>query len=355
MHGGVAADERALMEALLRDGYGVPANHITRIDQGSTNANFVVRTLDTSFLLRRYARPGQSPWATQSHRREAMLYEHGVLVYAQERGIPCIAPLPDRHGETLVEADGDAYALFPYVVSQRPTLPREVIGARAARLLARYHRVMEDYPVTSQRPGWGLAGELASWFHVASLGVSRVPDLLAWLTEAPGDSDAHGYAREQAARIADLVRYVGDRHPAQAYARYPVIVNHGDYILKNIGETECGLVLYDWDCCVRELRVYDLAMLVGYTGGEEHTARNIDPRIARSVVQAYRETASMSVEELALVPYMLVAFRLRFLLNNLGRLMTTGSCRPTLRRDLEGMRWLCDHERAIVAMLTATA
>ena len=342
------------LSPLLRTRFGVKATGFTQVGRGCTNANFAVHTDGGTFFLRRYSRWGESRWATQSRDREAILFEHRVLAYAQARGIPCIAPIPDRDGETLVELDGDAYALFAYIETERPSAPREAIGPQAARLLAQYHGVMEAYPGTAQRPGWGYAGKLTDWFRMSYLGVGRVEELLQRVAALRGDGEAHPYARHHAADIASLVREVRDRFPAEAYRAHPVIVNHGDYILKNIGVRGDGLVLFDFDCCVRELRIYDLAMLVGYTAGEEHTAREMDSRVARLMVAAYRNGAPMADDELALMPYMLIAYRLRFLLNNLSTLVETGSVPLVLlRRNLEGIRWLQAHEGEIIAMLTA--
>lgn len=111
-------------------------------------------------------------------------------------------------------------------------------------------------------------------------------------------------------------------------------------------------MLFDFDFCVRELRIYDLAMLLGYAGGEEHTGRNMDPRIVAQIVTSYRQRAYLSTEELSLAPDVLMAFRLRILLGNVGILRSTGHYPLALiRRNLEALRWLAQHRQALRDML----
>ena len=333
--------------------YGIKPIHVESIQKGSTNTNYAIDSAAGSFLLRRYALPQESAWNRIVCTRETVQYEHDVLRYAAENGIPCIVPVENRAGTTITELDGRLYALFPYVATQpyRPACAER--GAREARLLARYHTVMERYPVTEQRPGWGYASQLGVWFHQNQVGIGTLDEILAWIESLEPIDDTHAYVRRNASCIRDLVELAHDRTFQTAYAEYPLVVNHGDYIAKNLGTRESQLVLFDFDACVRDLRIYDLALLVGFTAGEAHTARNMDAQIARNIVRAYREIAPMTDGELSLVPAMLVAFRLRLLMGNLGILRSTGSYAPDLlRRNLEGMRWLMDHRRAIVSMLT---
>jgi Ser/Thr protein kinase RdoA (MazF antagonist) len=334
--------------------YGIQAIRIERVEQGSTNSSHIVEGDTGRFFLRRYARPEESGWNRILCTQETIRYEHALLRYAAENGIPCVPPMANAAGNTVTEVEGRYYALFAYTAAEPYRPPRSAQGIREAELLARYHNVMERYPVTRQRQGWGYAGRLRAWFHENQRGIGTVDEILAWAGALDPNNEAHALLSSNAAYIRELVDMLDDEFPEELYAQGPLVVNHGDYIPKNIGVRDEGLVLFDFDFCVRELRIYDLAMLLGYTAGEEHTGRYMDAQVAANIVRAYRERAYMTADELCLAPYMLIAFRLRILLGNLGILKSTGSYPPALlRRNIEALRWLAEHRPKIVEMLRA--
>jgi Ser/Thr protein kinase RdoA (MazF antagonist) len=331
--------------------YGIEITRIEPGDEGSTNANLILNSVAGRFFLRRYSKPREAGWNRIIRTRETIRYEHDVMRYAAQHGIPCIPPIENIEGDTVTEHDGRFYALFPYIATE-PLRPSGAKGIEEARLLAKYHNVMLHYPVTRQRPGWGYAGRLPDWFHENQIGIGTVDEILDWLDELSPVDEVSDYLRRNAPHIRDAVAMLGDEFPEDVYRTCPIVVNHGDYIFKNIGVTDGRLILFDFDFCVRDLRVYDLSMLLGYTAGEAHTARDIDARVARRIVGTYREFADLSTEELRLVPYMLIAFRLRIFLGNLGILRSTsGYPLLLIRRNLEGIRWLMEHRRDISRML----
>lgn len=303
--------------------YGLEATGIEPFLKGHTNTQFIIKTQHGKFFLRRYSKPQESGWNRIVRTEETILFEHDVLRYASDHGIPCIPPIKNNEGNTLTKVGDRFYALFPFVEADEYAPPTSEKGIRAAKLLAEYHEVMKNYPITRQRPNWGYAGKLAEWFHHNELDIGNVDEILDWIHTLKPDNETFDYLRQEAGNITDMVKMLREECPEDAYKKYPILVNHGDYIANNIGVKGKGLVLFDFDFCVRDLRIYDLSILITYTAGEEHTGKNVDPQVARNIVQSYREMADMSAEELSLAPYMAIAYRLHIFLGNLGILKST--------------------------------
>lgn len=331
--------------------YGIAATHIEQGEKGSTNTNLILTGKMGRFFLRRYSKPEESSWNRIIRTRETILYEHDVMEYASRHGIPCIPPLRNIEGDTVTEQEGRFYAMFPHVATE-PFHPSGSRGVKEAELLARYHNIMAHYPVTRQRPGWGYAGRLSAWFHENQLGIGTMDEILDWLSGLEPGDETMNFLRQNAVHIRDAIRMLEDDFPKDVYSTCPIVVNHGDYIPKNVGIVGGDLILFDFDFCVRDLRIYDLSMLIGYTAGEAHSARDMDARVAQNIARAYRAIADMPARELGLVPYMLIAFRLRIFMGNLGILRSTSSYPFALiKRNLEGIRWLMEHRRDISRML----
>lgn len=74
---------------------------IVQHDSGTINT--IVRvTLDgREYFLRAYRHPDRAP------------QEHAVIAHARARDFPAVAPLPLPSGDTLLDRDGQRYALFP--------------------------------------------------------------------------------------------------------------------------------------------------------------------------------------------------------------------------------------------------
>lgn len=335
--------------------YNLEALTVDEVHKGSTNDNFIVETQIGKYFLRKYSKPDQSysrkPRIIRTD--ETILYEHSVLKYARDKGFFCVPPLENNEGSTVTKDGDDRYALFPYVHMRDFEPPAEEKGIEAAGLLAKYHEMMKDYPVKEQRPNWGYIGRLTEWFDKNQAGLDKLEDILSWLKSLKPDNELFEYLSQSKSSIVDLVNMLSDDFPEDAYQKYPIVVNHGDYMQKNIAVTdENKLILVDFDFCVRELRIYDLALLIAYTAGEEHTGRYIDPAVARNIVDSYRKYSDMSPEELCLMPYMAIAFRLHLFLGTLGIMKKTSEWPIFLvKRNVEGMRWLLMHSRDIKNML----
>lgn len=328
--------------------YGINAIEIKQILKGNTNTQFIVKTQKGDYFLRKYSKPEESRWNRIVRTNESTLFEHDVLLYASDHGIPCIPPIRNDEGNTITKAGEYFYALFPYIIVEDFLPPISEKGIRSAKLLAKYHEVMKNYPITEQRPNWGFAGKLPDWFHENELGLGKVDDILNWINNLRPQNETFNYLKQNAAYITNLVKMLKEEFPEDAYKKYPVLVNHGDYITNNIGINQAGLVLFDFDFCVRELRIYDLSILIAYTAGEAHTGKNIDIEIVRNIVKSYRKYSYMSSEELSLVPYMAIAYRLHIFLGNLGILKSTLNYPFNLIvRNLDGIRWLTEHSLEI--------
>jgi Ser/Thr protein kinase RdoA (MazF antagonist) len=85
-------------------------------------------------VIAKFYRPGR--WS-----RAAIRDEHEFLADLGREGIPAIAPVTMRNGETTIEYDGYILALFPRVVGRMPDefLPGQL--KQVGRTLARIHNV----------------------------------------------------------------------------------------------------------------------------------------------------------------------------------------------------------------------
>lgn len=105
---------------------------------GSINATLLVQTSTGQYALRAYLRAD----------RASIAREHRLISHATRRGVLAVAPLPERDGATLLEQDGQRYALFPAAQGYQRSRA-ELASADAAamgRCLAELHTALADAP-----------------------------------------------------------------------------------------------------------------------------------------------------------------------------------------------------------------
>lgn len=115
-------------------------------------------------VIAKFYRPGR--WS-----REAIRDEHEFLADLQREGIPAIAPLPLKNGETVLDHHGYLMTLFPRVLGRNP---QEFIGEelkQVGRTLARIHNVgarkrAEHRPwLNATTYGWDVLRRLEQWVY----------------------------------------------------------------------------------------------------------------------------------------------------------------------------------------------
>ncbi len=118
---------------------------VTRPLPSYINRVYTVELESGETLVAKFYRPGR--W-----RREALLDEHAFVRACAEDEIPVIAPMTLADGNTLGDADGIAFALFPKRGGRpiEPADPGDTLWRRLGALLARIHRVGERAPAPAR-------------------------------------------------------------------------------------------------------------------------------------------------------------------------------------------------------------
>lgn len=96
------------------------------------NRVYEVETMDGERLIVKFYRPGR--WS-----REALQEEHSFVLDCAEDEIPVIAPMTLSNGETLFEADGIYFTLFPKRFGRQLEINSVKDWLRVGRLLGRLH------------------------------------------------------------------------------------------------------------------------------------------------------------------------------------------------------------------------
>lgn len=103
--------------------------------------------------------------------REALRDEHDFLADLQREGIPAVAPLPLKNGDTVLEHGGYLMTLFPRVLGRNP---QEFLGEelkQVGRTLARIHnigakkRALHRPTLGPQTYGWNVLERLERWVY----------------------------------------------------------------------------------------------------------------------------------------------------------------------------------------------
>ena len=198
------------------------------------NRVYEVETMAGERLIAKFYRPGR--WS-----RDALQDEHDFVLDCAEDEIPVIAPLADKDGRTLHEADGIYFTLFPKRWGRQLELDSPKDWLRVGRLLGRIH-------VTGSR-------------HEAVARTDLHPDVsteehLAHLLDGGFVTPMHEPAfREVTGRILELT--------AHLFEDAEFIRIHGDChcgnLLKRPGE---GIMVIDFDDMMMGPPVQDMWLLL---------------------------------------------------------------------------------------------
>ncbi len=314
-----------------------------RLKKGHSNSKFLVKTRDGLYLLRKYSKPGDVRFSRKFRNVDTVAYEHFVLEYAASQGFPCVAPLPNSQGQTITEHNEYLFALFPFIDGETRVSTMKV-GLQSARLLGKFHRLMANFPIANQRPFWGYKTRIAQWFHQNEVGIGTADEIMEWCKHLEPTTETEEYISANAIVLEEALNALAQEFPADAYDQFPVVVNHGDYYQANIGVVDGQVnVVYDFDDCTKELRMYDLAKIVGYHAGD--CGKKIDFEKARELVGAYRQESEISGRELALFPYMLFAEKVHLLLGVFGVVRSNPEYNPlgVMQMMLEPLKWLVNN------------
>jgi Ser/Thr protein kinase RdoA (MazF antagonist) len=231
---GIPAAHRAAIAGLARTYAWELSGEPEQVPQSVSNANYKVKTTTGAWFVRAH-RPSLA--------RERLEREHGVMVWAGERGIPVALPLTDESGRTVHSIGGTLWSVFPWVEGR--SLLRGTMTAREAGVLGamngRLHRVLADWPVGNLHPNSEL-----SWDTEKSIAdLSRVDDLIRYYPAPPEEHlRAQGWLRDQLAMLEG-----GAARPATDFEGIPLQPCHGDPHERNLMVDAAGepVAVVDWE------------------------------------------------------------------------------------------------------------
>jgi Ser/Thr protein kinase RdoA (MazF antagonist) len=217
------------------------------------NRVYDLRLDDESHIVVKFYRPGR--WS-----REAILEEHQFLLDLRDAEIPVCAPVAFRDGDTLHEAGGIHYAVWPRTGGRSPEEFRDDEIEILGRLLARIHNT-------------GDAREAPHRLRLDAPTSAFEP--LRFL------EDHEFLPPECRRRYRDAVEQVADLYTERS-AGVPVHRIHGDCHLGNLLRGDDGWFFLDFDDFVTGPAVQDVWMLL--PGRDTEGARQ-----RALLVDAYRQ------------------------------------------------------------------
>ena len=119
---------------LVEETLGTRCTNICRPLNSYINRVYEVQQEDGEAIIAKFYRPNR--W-----NRKALQDEHDFLLELQEAEIPVIAPVYGVSGESLHEADGSTFALFPKKGGRICDEPNDEQWQELGRLIARVHTI----------------------------------------------------------------------------------------------------------------------------------------------------------------------------------------------------------------------
>ena len=285
----------AIIDAVLHD-----------IRSGRVNKHWRVESGADQYVLRRY-NPHRSP--------DAIRYEHDVLWHIERKGWPVAVALQAGSGKTVVSAEGNRYALFPFLPGRPgPEHNRRYLQIKGG-LLARLHGDLALLPSKGQRDGFGRLSDLDAYVAGSSSSQKN-----AQRSSKPGRSPAtfdailDVFGQEQP-RLAEQIRAERERSLDELarldYESVPDTLVHGDFHTENIFFQRRRLTaILDFDLVHMDTRVADIGLAIAGDCPEPPSYMAIDPDSVQALVGAYHAESPLSETELGLIVPIIRAYYL---------------------------------------------
>jgi Ser/Thr protein kinase RdoA (MazF antagonist) len=255
----------AVIQAVERAGF-VPDGRVLALNSYE-NRVYQVGLEEATPVVVKFYRPGR--WT-----RPAILEEHAFALELLAADIPIVAPLVIG-GETLLEADGYPYAVYPRRGGRWPDLDTGDDRILMGRFLGRMHRV-----------GGTRRFEHRPALEVEAMAVRSAEFVLAgdWLPD---------YQIERYADVAESL-IDGIRRAFEAAGPVRRLRIHGDCHRGNILWTEQGPHFVDLDDCMTGPAIQDLWMLLA--GNRDEVRRQLT-----DILEGYEQFSEFDRVELGLI------------------------------------------------------
>ena len=277
---------RVVPEAVV-GAYGLAGAIITPLDTGSYNIHFRIERAGESFDLRKSNRP-----ATPGN----LAYEAEILLHLRQRGFD-LAPeiVPAGSGESNLWIDDTGWTLFRWM-GDGPGMNRQTANAArataAARTLAHFHRICEDFVPVAQRGNWPV-------FTLPTI------DPETWLKRAEslaGKYDVDDDLAHGGPELRRLAKRSSVELASVDFTRLSEYMCHGDYRMKNLQFTGDEVTaVFDLDTSIRASRLLDIGGVVtrfSPLGGNPQA----DVGAGALFLREYHERLPLSVYEIEVLP-----------------------------------------------------
>lgn len=235
-------------------------------------------------------------WVVRRHRptgpTEELDFELAASAALARAGFPTPAPLPNRSDGTFwTEVDGAPTTLWPFVPGHHPasladgygSMDQE-IGRGATRLVAKMHQLLHGTELPGRR-----SPARVPWVAVGSFLAS--------------DPHRHPVFAPMLEPLVDAREGTRAAHEVPGVLPSGMVhhdVNAGNLLLDDEGEI---VALLDFGDCMQSVLTYELASVIGnFAVDPEH---HVDVPAARSLIEAYDEVRTLTVEERRLLPDLL--------------------------------------------------
>jgi len=317
---------------------------------GLRSHNLVLKTERGKLVLKGYMRVIGS---------EAIRYEHSVLRHLAAQGFPVPRLLPTRDGDTLVEVDGQRYAIFEFIEGFKYTdfhfshrLERRFLR-QAGQALAQYHRLVEGF-VPKGRKLDGFKPDGRSRWRDYRWHLQKYEEYTTRLRER-GPRGQEQRLLQELGRRRDELLVLGQAFEEQHRNLSKVII-HGDYGPFNLLFNRQGVAaVLDFECVHLDFRANDVIAAIGRFA-KKGSAIGIDGKKAGIFFAAYQATYPLDLQDVMLMPDIFRYARLRNLELYL-RARFQDIAVASLDRAFETMQWIdwmSDHGTHLVETLLAT-
>ncbi len=249
--------------------------------QGVENTNYLLRTTRGKYILTLFEKRVKA---------EDVPFFMGLMQHGAAKGLPCPAPVADRHGVIIQQLRGHSAAITTFLEGHMV----EEVTLRHCRqlggLLGEFHEKCADFRMDRPNPL-----SFSGWAKLAEAVAPRADEI------APG----------LAALIADELAYQQRHFPKAGTLPYGPI--HADAFMDNVffkDNVLSGIIDFYFAC--QDFFAYDVAITINAWCFENQ--KTFAPLRARSILEGYYLVRALDDTEHAAMPTLLRAASLRYLL-----------------------------------------